>query len=388
MVYIMPSEPYSSFKMHPPVRKALVEALRLVVEENQYSDKVIEKIGKTNRQFGSRDRRALAGCLYGVVRNLRKLQAHADSYDEVIDLFLESNGNVDTANMSPAERHSVSDALFARMEKELGADATEALLNSMDSQADVFIRPNTLKTDQASLLRELELDGYELGEMKEPYGCLVLKERKNLFVSDAYKSGKLEVQDVGSQCLPPILDPQPGDRVIDACAGAGGKTLQMAAMMRNKGKLIAMDIHQWKLDELRKRARRAGVDVVETKLIENTKSIKRLHGSADKLLLDVPCTGTGVIKRKPDTKLKYTTEEHEDLIETQQQILQSYSKMLKPGGQMLYATCSIFPSENEEQIEKFLNAAKGDWKFDKKMNISPVDYNSDGFFAALLTKQS
>ena len=224
--------------------------------------------------------------------------------------------------------------------------------------------------------------------MKEPGECLVLKERKNLFISQAYKSGKFEVQDVGSQCLPPILDVQPGDRVVDACAGAGGKSLQMAATMKNKGKLIAMDIHQWKLDELRKRARRAGVDVIETKLIENSKTIKRLHGSVDKLLLDVPCTGTGVIKRKPDTKLKYTAEEHESLLQTQQDILLSYSKMLKPGGQMLYATCSIFPSENELQIEKFLESAEGDWKFDKKLSISPVDYNSDGFFAALLTKQA
>lgn len=374
--------------MHPPVRKALVEALRLVVEENQYSDKVLEQIGKTNRQFGSRDRRALATHLYAIVRSWRKLSAQNANYEAVVDLFTETQGNVDTANMEPAIRLSVCDELYNRMIQELGEEKTEALLSSMDQQADVFIRTNTLKSDQASLLSELTKDGYGLEVQSEPYECLRLRERKNLFISEAYKAGKFEVQDSGSQSLVGMLSLKPGEKVIDACAGAGGKALQMAALMKNKGRIIAMDIHQWKLNELRKRARRGGVDIIETRVIESSKTIKRLHSSADKILLDVPCTGTGVIKRKPDTKLKYTSSEHEGLIETQAYILDSYSKMLKVGGKMLYATCSVFPSENETQIKNFLARSESDWKLDSEKYILPTVHNSDGFFATLLTKQS
>src|SRR5690606_5968991 len=128
---------------------------------------------------------------------------------------------------------------------------------------------------------------------------------------------------------------------IDACAGAGGKALHLAAMMQNKGKLLAMDVHQWKLDELRKRASRGGVDVIETKLIDSGKTIKRLEGTADAVLLDVPCSGTGVIRRKPDTKWKFTREKLLENETLQAEIFLQYSKMVKKGGVLVYATCSI-----------------------------------------------
>lgn len=177
-------------------------------------------------------------------------------------------------------------------------------------------------------------------------------------------------------------------RVIDACAGAGGKTLHLAALMENKGSIIALDTHAWKLDSLKKRARRAGAFNIEVRNIENTKTIKRLHNSADRLLLDVPCSGLGVLRRNPDTKWKLSVEQLEELKETQQHILSSYSQMLKAGGKMVYATCSILPSENREQVDKFLQSENGAaFELIEDKTILPQSEGFDGFYMALLEKK-
>jgi 16S rRNA (cytosine967-C5)-methyltransferase len=195
-----------------------------------------------------------------------------------------------------------------------------------------------------------------------------------------------EVQDAASQLIAPFLRVAPGMRVVDACAGAGGKTLHLAAMMKNKGRIIAMDVEALKLEELQKRAKRAGVSNLEVKRIESSKTIKRLENSADRLLLDVPCSGLGVLKRNPDAKWKLSPEFIENVKELQQHILQDYCNMLKKDGLMVYSTCSILPSENEQQVENFL-AQHGD-KFEliDQKHAWPTD-GFDGFYMALLRKK-
>jgi 16S rRNA (cytosine967-C5)-methyltransferase len=154
--------------------------------------------------------------------------------------------------------------------------------------------------------------------------------------------------------------------------------------MQNKGKIIAMDTENWKLEELKKRAKRNGISIIETRLIDSSKVIKRLHDSADRVLLDVPCSGVGVLRRNPDAKWKLSPTFMEQVAQTQQQILQNYAKMLKDGGALVYATCSIFSSENESQVQQFLNV-NPNFNCLKDKNISPTE-GFDGFYMALLKK--
>ena len=214
---------------------------------------------------------------------------------------------------------------------------------------------------------------------------MVLNERQNVFKTKAFKNGFFEVQDASSQLVAPYLEVKPGMRVIDTCAGAGGKTLHLAAQMENKGQLIAMDIYGGKLAELKKRARRAGAHNINTRVIEGSKTIKKLKNSADRILIDAPCSGLGVIKRNPDSKWKLQPEFVDRIKQTQAEILDSYSSMLKVNGLLVYATCSILPSENEKQVEKFLSKNKN-FKLHKDLKVSPTDSGFDGFYMALLER--
>ena len=197
------------------------------------------------------------------------------------------------------------------------------------------------------------------------------------------------MQDAASQQVAELLQVQPGQRVVDACAGAGGKSLHLAALMKNKGKIISMDIHEWKLKELKTRAARDGVDIIETKVIEGSKTIKRLEGGFDRVLLDVPCSGMGVLRRNPDTKWKLTLAEIERLQQLQREIISDYSKLAKPNAVMVYATCSILHRENEDQVKWFLTTDEGQkWTLDKEIRIWPHTHGFDGFFGARLIKKT
>ncbi|MGB1152233.1 MAG: RsmB/NOP family class I SAM-dependent RNA methyltransferase, partial [Schleiferiaceae bacterium] len=202
----------------------------------------------------------------------------------------------------------------------------------------------------------------------------------------SFQEGWFEVQDAGSQSIAPYLQPKPGSTVIDACAGAGGKTLHLGMLMNNQGRLIAMDIEGRKLGELLKRTQRSGLDIVETKAWEEPGVLESLKDTADYLLLDVPCSGTGVIKREPDTKWKLEPEHLERLKGVQQEIISSYSTMVKPQGTMVYATCSILPQENERQVQRFLESHP-EFELVEDQSVEPSTYN-DGFYMARLKRNA
>ena len=184
------------------------------------------------------------------------------------------------------------------------------------------------------------------------------------------------------------MDIEPAQRVVDTCAGAGGKSLHLAALMENKGQLISMDIYGSKLKELKRRARRNGAHNIEVREIDSTKVYKKLYGSADRVLIDAPCTGLGVLRRNPDSKWKLQPEFIENIKKVQQEILQSYSKMLKPGGKMVYATCSILPSENQNQVNTFLTSEAGkEFTFVSDKEVLAHKSGFDGFYMALLEKK-
>ena len=214
-------------------------------------------------------------------------------------------------------------------------------------------------------------------------------ERANVFKTEAFKKGYFEVQDASSQLVAAYLDVEPGMKVVDTCAGAGGKTLHLSALMQNKGQIIAMDIYESKLRKLKVRAKRNKAHNIDLKVIDSTKVIKKLHNKADRVLIDAPCSGLGVLRRNPDSKWKLQPEFIDNIKKTQQEVLQNYSKMVKPGGKLVYATCSVLPSENQEQVAKFLNSESGkEFTFVKDKKILASESGYDGFYMALLEKST
>jgi 16S rRNA (cytosine967-C5)-methyltransferase len=259
-------------------------------------------------------------------------------------------------------------------------------LRAMNTPAPVILRCNRLKTNLQELQQGLQKAGIDCVAFDPAVpDALLLTKRANVFTSELFKNGWFEVQDAASQLVVEHLQVKPGLRVIDACAGAGGKTLQLAALMQKKGQIIALDTEQYKLDELKKRAKRAGADNIESRLIESTKTIKRLHDSADRLLLDVPCSGLGVLRRNPDAKWKLKPEFIQTILGVQREILQNYSKMLKKGGLMVYATCSILPDENERQVQYFL-ANHPEFTLLAERKTTPARDQMDGFYMATLKR--
>lgn len=404
--------------LYPPVRKLLAQALQDVFNKGFFSDQVLEYYFKQNRKWGSRDRKAFAFYLYGVVRWLRPLMKVAElpwkeawsprndviadftalkdlgpeDYEKLIEVYeaqgekLEQNSYFEGFDTF-ALKYSLSDYCLGLFESEFKGDI-EAELKASNQPAPVYIRANTLKVTRDELKAVLEQEDIETEYVEAAPEALVLKERKPIFKSKAFQNGFFEMQDAGSQLIGEFVEVEPGHKVIDACAGAGGKSLSLSARMKNKGRLIAMDIHARKLEELTRRARRAGVFNLEVREIDSTKPIKRLAQSADRLLLDVPCTGSGVLRRNPDSKWRISEYEKQSLKQTQKKILEQYSSMVKPGGKLIYSTCSLLASENEEQIKSFLESEPGkNFEWESERSFSPSQTGFDGFYMARVKRK-
>lgn len=378
-------------------------------ERNKYADKVIERLLKSHKKWGSEDRKTVSEIFYNIIRWKKRLEYYmgegakpGNIYKMILAYLLwsktkykkfEEFEGIKIADIlkklekntvpSKAIQHSIPDWLAETLEKELG-DNWEKEMIALNEQAPTVLRANTLKTTVRELMDELKEENVESFSLKQYPDAVQLEEKKNVFLTSAFKDGLFEVQDASSQKIGEMLDVQEGMRVVDACAGAGGKTLHLAALMKNKGQIIALDIYEWKLAELKRRAKRAGAHNIETRTITDNKVIKRLQEKADRLLIDAPCSGLGVLKRNPDSKWKIDQEFIDRIKSEQQQILQDYSKILKKGGRMVYATCSILPSENNEQVEKFLEN-NPDFKLLKDEKIMPSE-GYDGFYMALIER--
>lgn len=298
-------------------------------------------------------------------------------------------GRFDELSKIRKYKESIPDWMDALGSEELGEALWSKEIAALNQQADVILRVNTLKTTKEKLQEELfDLD-IETDVLNHYPNALKLKERANVFSTEAFKKGHFEVQDASSQLVAEFLNVEPGMRVIDACAGAGGKTLHLAALMENKGQIIALDIYENKLNELKRRAKRNGAHNIENRVIDSTKVIKKLYDKADRVLIDAPCSGLGVLRRNPDAKWKLQPEFIEKIKGTQQDILQQYSRMVKVGGQLVYATCSILPSENQKQVERFLKSDAGEhFVLLKDKNVLAHQSGFDGFYMALLERKN
>jgi tRNA/rRNA cytosine-C5-methylase len=378
-------------------------------EDKKYADKVIERLLKANKKWGSQDRAVVSEIFYNIIRWRKRLEYYIGEgakpnniYRLILAYLLWSNteykrfdefSGLKIADIltkikketfpTKAIEHSVPEWLVEILEQELGS-VWEREVIALNEQASTILRANTLKISPKSLVDELACENISAFTINGYPDAVQLEEKKNVFLTSAFKDGFFEVQDASSQKIGRFLEVAEGQRVVDACAGAGGKTLHLSALMKNKGQIIALDIFEWKLAELKRRAKRAGAHNIETRLISDNKVIKRLHEKADRLLIDAPCSGLGVLKRNPDSKWKIDTEFIDRIKVEQQKILQDYSKMLKKGGKMIYATCSILPSENNLQVEKFLSN-NPDFRLIKDEKIMPSQ-GYDGFYMALIER--
>lgn len=401
-------------RLHRNLVFATIDSLHEIFNEDKQADKVLKNTLKRDKRWGSRDRSFIAETTYDIVR-WKRLYAEIAEVKEPFnrsDLYRmfavwatlrgirlpdwkqfentptrRIKGRFDALSKERKFRESIPDWLDEMGQKELGNKWTDEIA-AQNQTADVILRVNTLKTTIDNLENKLFDQDIETERIPGYPFALKLKERTNVFTTDEFKEGLFEVQDASSQKVAELLNPQPGERIVDACAGAGGKSLHIATMMDNKGQIISMDIYESKLKELKRRARRNGIHNIETRLIDSTKVIKKLNKSADRVLIDAPCSGLGVLKRNPDTKWKMNPEFIESIKATQKEILNSYSRMVKPGGTLVYATCSIFPSENELQVRDFLSNENGqDFELLKEEKILSHKTGFDGFYMALMQRK-
>ncbi len=271
--------------------------------------------------------------------------------------------------------------------------------------APLDLRVNPIKSTREIMLHALR----DLGLQAEaspmaPYGIRV-KQRPSLARLPMLKSGEAEIQDEGSQLVAMLVDARPGERVVDFCAGAGGKTLAIAAQMANKGHVIACDVREGRLKRAAERFRQAGLHNIETRLLasETDRWVKRHKGGFDRVLVDAPCSGTGTWRRNPDARWRATEEDGLDnLLSLQARILASAARLVKPGGRLVYATCSMLPQENEDQVAAFLAAHPAfhvvplsevaPWLTNSDhpdyLSLTPARHDTDGFFAAIMQRET
>lgn len=398
------------FRPYPAQAQAVAETLNEIFHEGMKADKAVEKILKADKRRGAKDRAFIAEQVYELVRWYRLLthisgieptqekdwfqlmgilwiiQGHTLPAWREFQFLSTENILASYKNLSEnrALIESIPDWLDKMGDEELGP-AWPDLLHALNKPASLILRVNTLKSNIQSVKIELEKEGISTDILN--HEGLSVANRKNIFLTNVFKNGHIEVQDFGSQQIASFTEVEPGMKVIDACAGAGGKSLHLAALMKNKGQIISLDIYEKKLMELQRRARRNGVHIIEVRTIESNKTIKRLKEKADRLLLDVPCSGLGVLRRNPDAKWKLSPTFLDNVKTTQQNLLRNYASMVKPGGKLIYATCSILPSENQHQVEIFLDSKEGQlFSLEEQKTLLPNDFGYDGFFMARLKR--
>mgnify|MGYP003469364937 FL=1 len=403
-------------RLHRNLVFTTIDSLMAIFNEGEYADKVVARALKKDKRWGSHDRKFVAETIYEIVR-WKRLYVEIAEVKEPFDrdniwrifavwavlrgytlpdwkYFEETpvrriKGKFDELTKTRKFKESIPDWMDELGVKELGEEIWTKELAAQNEQAKVILRVNRLKTTKEKLRAILMDLNIETEFHKDYPDALILTERANVFLTDAFKDGLFEVQDASSQLVAYFLDVKPGMRVVDTCAGAGGKTLHLASLMENKGQLIAMDLYESKLKQLKIRAKRNGAFNIEPRVIESTKTIKKLHEKADRVLIDAPCSGLGVLKRNPDSKWKLQPEFIENIKKIQAEVLENYSKIVKPGGKLVYATCSVLPSENQEQIKHFLSTEIGkEFTFVQDRKVLAHESGFDGFYMALLERKN
>jgi 16S rRNA (cytosine967-C5)-methyltransferase len=410
-------------------------------------DAILNEYFKARRYIGSKDRGAIAALVYEVTRNGGAIQWHLEQmnraanprrvvmaalilirrlgWEEVSALF--TGEKYAPARLDDAERgtlqkledlelhdprmqlpvrYNFPDWMTGRLEEAFGEALPEAM-QALSQEAPVDLRVNTLKCPGvAELIHALDKEGYTASPTPHSPVGVRLHQRFAAFNTQAFKDGWFEMQDEGSQIAALLVEAKPGEKVIDFCAGAGGKTLAIAATMQNKGRILAWDSSAARLKQMQKRLARAGVSNVVTHVLtdESDPFIKRHKDSADWVVVDAPCSGSGTWRRNPDLKWRFTPEDLQEVKALQASILASAARLVRPGGRLVYITCSVFADENLQQVKQFIETharfkvapvgkiwntlAKESEGGIPHLRLSPHEDGTDGFFAVVLTRQS
>lgn len=439
--------------MTPGARiNAAIEIATEIDEGGTASDNIVETYFRNRRYAGSKDRRAITDRVYGLIRRRARLDWWIERSGSslapnarlrvIVDLALNdknrpeeiqrffSGGRHCPPELSPEEvaladslagrpithhsempdsvSHEYPGWLDASLKRRFGDRLAEEM-TALNQPAPMDIRVNTLKSTFEQVYSSLQ--GETLDAEPTPFSPIALRITGHVRIggSTAYQQGWIEIQDEGSQLIALLCDARDGMTVVDFCAGAGGKTLALAATMARegivRGRLIACDVFSQRLQRMKSRIKRAGAEGIQRHTLssENDPWIEGLAGTADRVLLDVPCTGSGTWRRHPVDKWRLTPVELEEAMETQQRILTSASRMVKPGGRLIYATCSVLPEENEDQVAWFTSENPEFAIMDCRqlwhdcvggeapvngpfMQLSPASTRTDGFFCAVLQR--
>jgi 16S rRNA (cytosine967-C5)-methyltransferase len=427
---------------------AAIEILDLVHARKAPADRLANDYFRARRFIGSKDRTAVSALVYGVLRKRAQLEwwlarvregaarvpfspngrswvlaylaivegwnegriQHAftgERYDpaplaphEVASVAALAGRSIDHPEQSEWVRFNLPPWAAERFASRYGDTARDEMA-AMGSEAPLDLRVNVLKAKREDVRRALKEAGIATAYTTlSPWG-LRAEERANLMATETYKAGLVEIQDEGSQLVALLVDAKPGMRVCDFCAGAGGKTLAIAATMENKGHIVACDTSEKRLAGATTRLRRAEVHNVERRLLESERDgwVKKHKGAFDRVLVDAPCTGTGTWRRNPDARWTLVKEEIAELTAKQARILESAARLVKPGGRLIYATCSVLPEENEVQADAFV-AAHADfvpvpvgqvWEEageGTNLALSPAKDGTDGFFVAVFERKT
>jgi len=399
-------------KLHRNLALGIVEGLQQILHKNEALRPSLTSLLKQNRSWGSRDRRQLGEAILDCIRWKRTYEylggldtQSKHYYWELLGVWMRTKGiNLpDWEELSATGESQIEFPLDPKATErkireslpdwldELGLKSFEKTTwnnecHSFNQIAPLVLRANTLKVDPLNLRERLKKE-YSIHASQAPTHSetLVLEKKQNLSQNALYLNGEFEIQDANSQQVAHWVDPKQGALLVDACAGSGGKSLHMAALMQNKGKIMAFDPYQNKLDQLQNRAQRCGVSIIETSTTSDSQLYTKLEGAADVVLVDAPCSGLGVLRRNPAAKWQMNPERIKVLEQLQLQILEQNAALVKNGGALVYATCSIFPNENQDQIAKFLlsNAGKN-FKLEKEQTLLTHQTGFDGFYMAKL----
>ncbi|TXC78459.1 RsmB/NOP family class I SAM-dependent RNA methyltransferase [Luteibaculum oceani] len=379
-------------KFLPYQRNAFSELIGQWKENNHRAERILNKYFRDHKKLGSRDRRLLSVLFYSYVKNFYFIDSiEWESEEEQFEFLIVLD------NTPVSEKLEILKQKSSDIEQHKLVSCPEWILNKWEEQdadpiktaiyqlgkSDVFLRLNGIKVSQGEINKLLEDEELEIS-FDAVLNCYKSTSKK-LSQSAAYKNGLIEIQDYGSQRIGEFVEAKPNDLIIDACCGAGGKTLLLADKMKNTGKIWALDPRMKALEEASDRADRAGVENVEFFEIPENPEEVNFPFQCQKLLLDVPCTGSGTFSRNPDQKYKLTEVELLRLVDLQAKILRQYSKWVFPGGKLVYATCSTFQEENRKQIDRFISESDN-WVLEEDQMIWPGP-NHDGFYMARLIRK-
>lgn len=423
--------------MRPAGRlQTAIEALAAVYSTRHPADSVLSTYFRQRRFIGSKDRADIAAQVYAALRHherigwwLQRVGLPEDARTSIMAWALLDGLKFDKlqemcsgGQYAPAEMNAAEAAAVAKLEgrtiehpempeavrlecprwaephlREHFGGAFAAELRALQEAAPVDIRANRLKADRSALQEELKAEGIKCEPTPHAPDGLRVEGRPNLAATKAYKAGMFEIQDEGSQLLADLVDAKPGMQVVDFCAGAGGKTLSIAAQMHNKGRIVACDVEARRLEKAGERLRRAGVHNCETRVLSGARDawVKRHKEKFDRVLVDAPCTGVGVWRRNPDARWRPLGPGLEALLPLQEEILVSAARLVKPGGKLVYATCSLLAPENAQRVEIFLNNHGHEFELQpcgpeghRYLELTPARHQTDGFFGAVLVRKA